>query len=269
MSCRCLPASSLAHDRSHNSIYRIFHPTSPPDNDCPLSWSTEIAPYYSPECTGGPANESADGQLCPSSSARGPASGPYACLEQDPPPSSGGGIGGGAKGNFCAANVSAAEERFEFQLEDQRITSSSIAHLRLAAALPGRRPFFIGCGLHKPHNPWHFPAEFLRFFPPAERIPLAADPFAPQGMPPVAWHTPGNNLSPAFNLSFNGNATRSRIYRLGYYAAVAYTDYNIGRLLGALDGLGGAVARRTVTCVFGDHGWVRQRMLSPRLCLSR
>ena len=80
-------------------------------------------------------------------------------------------------------------------------------------------------------------------------------------MPPVAWHTPGNNLSPAFNLSFNGNATRSRIYRLGYYAAVAYTDYNIGRLLNALDGLGDAVAKRTVTCVFGDHGWVRQRVL--------
>jgi iduronate 2-sulfatase len=36
---------------------KLFHPTSPPDNDCPRSWSVEVAPYYSPECIG-PANAS-------------------------------------------------------------------------------------------------------------------------------------------------------------------------------------------------------------------
>ena len=117
----------------------------------------------------------------------------------------------------------------------------------------------------RPHAPWHFPAAFLQHFPPdLNDIPLAKDTFAPVNMPLVAWHTPGDiggfNNS-AFNVSASGNATRSRIYRRAYYAAVAYQDYNIGRLLDTLDELG--VAANTVTVVFGDHGW-QVRVARPR-----
>jgi hypothetical protein len=70
---------------------------------------------------------------------------------------------GMGSGNFCAANVSIDEERFEYQLEDQRIASSAIAHLRLAKQLG--KPFFVGAGFHKPHLPWHFPAGFMQYFP--------------------------------------------------------------------------------------------------------
>jgi arylsulfatase A-like enzyme len=115
----------------------------------------------------------------------------------------------------------------------------------------------IACCWFRPHAPWHFPAEFLKHFPQnVDEIPLAKDTFAPIDMPLVAWHTPGdigglNNT--AFNLTASGNATRSRIYRRAYYAAVAYQDYNIGRLLDTLDELD--VAANTVAVVFGDHGW--------------
>ena len=208
--------------------------------------------------------------MCPSSSARGPASGPYKCLHgcqgsdclgdelQDSPTAVGASDGeggfGGAKGNFCAANVSIDEERFEYQLEDQRIASSAISHLRLAKQLAGGRPFFVGAGFHKPHLPWHFPAGFLQHFPKAlEEIPLAKDCFAPIDMPLVAWHSPPSQLNQTFNMSYNGNATRSRLYRRAYYASVAYTDYNIGRLLDELDALD--VTNDTVALMFGDHGW--------------
>ena len=72
-------------------------------------------------------------------------------------------------------------------------------------------------------------------------------------MPLVAWHTPADVQG--FDIPFNGtcNETRSRIFRRGYYASVAYTDYNIGMLIDTLDEL--QVAAETVVVVFGDHGW--------------
>jgi iduronate 2-sulfatase len=114
---------------------KLYHPQVPPDNDVPKSWSVDVAPYYSPECTGGP------GGRCPSSSARGPASGPYHCLMSDPPGPP------GHKPTFCATNVSIAEDRFEFQLEDQRIRDSAIAHLKLAKTTG--KPFFVGAGFRE------------------------------------------------------------------------------------------------------------------------
>ena len=110
------------------------------------------------------------------------------------------------------------------------------------------------CAADKPHVPWHFPHEFLKYFPEElSDIPLAKDPYAPTGMPLVAWHTPADVQR--FAIQFNGtcNETRSRIFRRGYYASVAYTDYIIGMLIDTLDEL--QVAEKTIVVVFGDHGW--------------
>jgi hypothetical protein len=127
----------------------------PPDNDCPKSWSVDVAPYYSPQCTGGPpgckgkpgcVDPGGPGQPgeCPTSSARGPKNGPLVCLNTLAT------WPGGAFGypNFCAANTTAAETRHEYQLEDQKVRDSAIGHLMLADKLSA--PFFIGAGFHKP-----------------------------------------------------------------------------------------------------------------------
>jgi iduronate 2-sulfatase len=57
-----------------------------------------------------------------------------------------------------------------------------------------------------------------------------------------------------FPIKFNGtcNETRSRNFRRGYYAAVSYTDYNIGKLLDKLDDL--KLTESTAVVTFGDHG---------------
>ena len=60
-------------------------------------------------------------------------------------------------------------------------------------------------------------------------------------MPALAWHPPNNVVGIAENPVYNGtatNLTRAREYRRAYYAAVAYTDYNIGLVLSALDSIG-------------------------------
>eukprot|EP00038_Savillea_parva_P009173 m.181696 g.181696 ORF g.181696 m.181696 type:complete len:542 (-) comp15341_c0_seq1:76-1701(-) len=217
---------------------KLFHPGVPPDNDAPLSWSPGYD-YYCPECTP---------PKCPSSSASGPANGAFRCVTEDPPNDF----------TLCATNTSADESRFELQLEDQRIRDNCIKHLEVANTTIASGKFdnfFVGCGFHKPHVPWVFPAEFLDYYPTSlDDIPLASDPYAPEGMPPAAWHFPadvhGMDLSQP---NGTANFTRSRVFRRGYYAAISYTDYNIGMLLGRLADLG--FEDNTVVVVFGDHGW--------------
>ena len=100
----------------------------------------------------------------------------------------------------------------------------SSGHLELAAArlaspdkdVEGSKGFFIGCGFHKPHVPFVFPAEFLQHFPEdLDDIPLADDTYAPIGMPDAAWHYPADVHG--FPIKFNGtcNETRSRNFRRG------------------------------------------------------
>jgi hypothetical protein len=124
-------------------------------------------------------------------------------------------------------------------LQDQKIRDSCISHLHLAKNETARsasryfgKPFFLGCGLHKPHVraeprlcipthpmrfrlgtcfecltsehrvsysappqvPWHAPEEFYDMYPPAAQIPLPPPALrsVPQGAPLVAWHEPEN-----------------------------------------------------------------------------
>ena len=229
------------------SHLQLFHPTVPPDNDWPKSWSTTAnlthgaTVYYSPECMPPRCNHSVPF----GNNTQKKPNGHFECVSRDP----------GKHYTSCPTNTSATESRYEYQLEDQRIRDSCIAQLDAAASssVATKAGFFIGCGFHKPHVPWEFPAEFLDHFPQdLEDIPLANDTYAPVDMPDAAWHYPADVHG--FDIDFNGtcNETRSRDFRRSYYAAIAYTDYNIGRLLQRLDGHG--LTETTAVVVFGDHG---------------
>ena len=253
---RSLPEYFKSHGFFTAGSGKLFHPGVPPNNDWPRSWSP-TGTYYSPECMpeGGGGNS---GRFCndshaPSGRTQTAPSGAFACVSQDPP----GEHTKTAGYTLCPANTSKDEARFEYQLEDQRIAGSCLDQLEqgaAAVAAGAAKGFFVGCGFHKPHVPWVFPTEFLEEFPAdLADIPLASDTGAPAGMPDAAWHYPADVHG--FNINFNGtcNETRSRNFRRGYYAAVAYTDYNIGKLLARLDALN--LAATTAVVVFGDHGW--------------
>ena len=134
-------------------------------------------------------------------------------------------------------------------LADQAIRDNAIAQLRSAAA--AKAPFFIGVGLHRPHVPWVVPHEFFDSLPAWQDVPLAETRWAPVGMPDAAWHFPADVTE--MSIEFNGtcNATRSRLYRRAYYAAVAYQDYNVGMILEELETL--KLAQDTLVVLLGDH----------------
>ena len=226
---------------------KLFHRISP-SNDFPNSWSEQF-PYFPVPPSDYYTCNFSDATSAPVMSAPHAHEGSAGGAFQIPHPQ---------QGTYCAANV----DKDASTLTDQKIRDNCIDHLETASketlgnssSAFYKKPFFIACGFIRPHTPWHVPLEFFNMLPEYANIPLAAHMFAPQGMPMAAWHPPADVKMPLIP-AFNGtcNTTLSRLYRRAYYASVAYSDYNIGRVLHALDGLG--FSNNTMVVVLADHGW--------------
>lgn len=107
------------------------------------------------------------------------------------------------------------------------------------------RPFFIGCGFHKPHLPWVAPKKYFDLYPP-EKVILPATPANDRDdIPPIALtHTPGDELLSELD---------KRKAVAAYHAATTFMDAQLGLVLDALDRF--QLWDRTVVLLFGDHGW--------------
>ena len=110
------------------------------------------------------------------------------------------------------------------------------------------KPFFVACGLHKPHLPWVVPRKYYDLFP-LESIQL----------PP---HRVGDLTDvPPAGVRMAKTAEHKEILQEGrwkaaiqsYLASIAYTDMNIGRLLDALEK--SEYRDNTIIVFWGDHGW--------------
>ena len=107
------------------------------------------------------------------------------------------------------------------------------------------KPFFIGCGFHKPHLPWVAPRKYFDMYS-LDRIKLPA--------------TPANDRDdiPPLALTFTkGDDTMTDVERrkaiLAYHAATTFMDAQLGLVLDALDR--NRLWDNTVVLLFGDHGW--------------
>ncbi len=146
-------------------------------------------------------------------------------------------------------------------LPDQQIANTAAE--RLEKYSKQEKPFFLAVGFHKPHLPFVFPAEFIKYYP-MECVHMPPNPYAPDGMPSIAWHnyvasclvvkyfdSKFSNYTGNYNTSIANTTTME--LRRAYYSAVSYTDSLVGQLLDKLDQLG--LAKNTVVSFLGDHGW--------------
>lgn len=111
------------------------------------------------------------------------------------------------------------------------------------------RPFFLACGLHKPHLPFAVPRKYYDMFPleTIELPPYREDDLA--------------DLPPAGVKMAKADGDHAQFLRDGnwksaiqsYLAAIAYTDMNVGRLLDALEK--NPERDNTIVVFWGDHGW--------------
>ena len=84
----------------------------------------------------------------------------------------------------------------------------------------------------------------------------AANGFAPRGMPGIAWNT-CDSPSPWAGIAAADAVTARR----AYYASVAETDVQVGRLLAALEGAG--LGGETAVVLHADHGWTLGEVGTP------
>ncbi len=115
------------------------------------------------------------------------------------------------------------------------------------------KPFFFAVGFLKPHLPFVSPKKYWDLYDP-NTIPLPTIDHLPAGCPEFAGHqnselhnyggVPKENPIPA---------DFAKTLRHGYYAAISYTDAQVGKVLDALDKEG--LADNTIIVLWGDHGW--------------
>ena len=107
------------------------------------------------------------------------------------------------------------------------------------------KPFFIGCGFHKPHLPWVAPRKYFDMYS-LDQIRLPnTPPDDRDDIPPVALtHTKGDEL-------MTDDQRRQAI--LAYHAATTFMDAQLGVVLDTVDQL--KLWDNTVVLLFGDHGW--------------
>jgi iduronate 2-sulfatase len=110
------------------------------------------------------------------------------------------------------------------------------------------RPWFLGLGYLRPHVPHVAPERFFDLYPLSaiqpvvnpsddlDDIPLASE---------IAINTRAKDVG--MNEADKKEAIRA------YYASISYMDWQVGRVLGALDKLN--LRQKTIILFWGDHGW--------------
>jgi iduronate 2-sulfatase len=111
------------------------------------------------------------------------------------------------------------------------------------------KPFFLACGLHKPHMAWNVPRKYYDMFP-LESIIL------PEVLESDLQDVPPSGVKMARADGDHADILKSGRWKeavRGYLAAGAYCDAMVGRLMTAFDK--SPNRENTIIVFWGDHGW--------------
>ncbi len=116
-------------------------------------------------------------------------------------------------------------------------------------ARPHDKPFFLACGIYRPHEPWFVPEKYFKPFP-LESIQI-----------PPGYKEDDLDDVPAAGQRIARNRYFEHIQRQGqwkqgiqaYLASVHYADAMLGRVLDALEQ--GPHRDNTIVVLWSDHGW--------------
>ncbi len=114
------------------------------------------------------------------------------------------------------------------------------------------QPFFIACGMVKPHSPPSAPQRFFDLYD-ANKIELPPDfapwPTVPPGFPKAAIRARNADLF----IGRAASAEEARQVIRAYLASLSWADWNLGRVIGELDRLG--LRDNTIIVFLADHGY--------------
>jgi arylsulfatase A-like enzyme len=123
-------------------------------------------------------------------------------------------------------------------------------------------PFFFAVGFLKPHLPFVSPKKYWDLYQ-RDDLPVSEHQQPSINGPLIAYHNSSESwtytdilallpkIKPTYGIGLPIEKQKELIH--GYYAAVSYTDAQVGKLLNALDSLG--LGDNTIIVLWGDHGW--------------
>ena len=131
--------------------------------------------------------------------------------------------------------------------ESPRMTPDGTTATRIIQLMAQHRdkPFFIGAGFHKPHQPWVGPAQFFDQHP-ADAVQLPQTPLDDTDDLPAAAFEPL-----ADDLAHTERQLQQAV--AAYHSMVTMTDFYVGQLLEALEVLD--LAESTIVVFTSDHGF--------------
>lgn len=112
------------------------------------------------------------------------------------------------------------------------------------------KPFFLACGIYRPHLPWYVPREYFDMFP-LESVKL----------PKVLDNDLDDVGERAREIAVRGGNYHRHVLEAGqwkravqgYLASIAFADALVGRLIEALEN--SPHASNTIVVLWSDHGW--------------
>jgi arylsulfatase A-like enzyme len=112
------------------------------------------------------------------------------------------------------------------------------------------RPFFLACGLFRPHLPWYVPERFFDLYPLDEiRLPAVRDDDL-DDVPAAGRRLAADRRSDWETIR---DAGRWKHAIRAYLASISYADGELGRVLSALEA--SPYGGNTIVVLWSDHGW--------------
>ncbi len=133
----------------------------------------------------------------------------------------------------------------DHEMDDYRVVSWAADYLKQTHD----RPFFLACGIYRPHMPWQVPRKYYDQFP-LDKITLPDVPDDDLNDVPAA------GIKMAKPRGDHDTILKTDNWRYAvqaYLASIAFADAQVGRLLAALDA--SEHRENTIVVLWGDHGW--------------
>ena len=111
------------------------------------------------------------------------------------------------------------------------------------------KPFFLACGIYRPHEPWFVPKKYFAPFPlESIQLPLGYKADDLDDLPPE-----GKRRGPNRYFAHIQKHQQWKAAVQGYLASIYFADTMLGRVLDALEK--GPNAGNTIVVLWSDHGW--------------
>ena len=136
------------------------------------------------------------------------------------------------------------------EYDDARSIRFAIDFLKHRSANQSKEPFFLACGIFRPHLPWYVPQEYFDLYP-IDKVILPPVLDGDLGDVPKE----GRKLANARQSDFQKirDAQRWRHAIQAYLASISYADAQLGRLLQVLSAC--QDSSNTIVVLWSDHGW--------------